>query len=213
MAKVYYENDADFNLIKHKTVAIIGYGSQGHAHALNLRDSGVKRVVIGLYEGSESAVKAKQAGLEVLDKVYERVKPYMLEDGIKTIEEFGKWIIDSDGDFVTPLVSGRGRCAYVFFDNGIAKCAIEKANADGKINFKKPVSCHLYPVRITKHEKHDAVNYSKWDVCSPACVNGKKLGVPIYLFVKNALIRKYGQDWFNQLDGAAKFAENAIPKK
>ena len=161
----------------------------------------------------ESGAPLDQSEIEILDKIFEKVKPYMVGDGIKTIEEFGKWVIDSDGDFVTPLVSGRGRCAYVFFDNGIAKCAIEKAHADGKIDFQKPVSCHLYPVRITSQKEYDAVNYSKWEICSPACVNGKKLGVPVYQFVKTALIRKYGNDWFEQLEGAAKFAEESVNEK
>lgn len=161
----------------------------------------------------ESGAPLQQSEIEIMEKVYEKVKPYMLIDGIETVEEFGKWVIDSDGDFVTPLVGGRGRCAYVFFDEGIAKCAFEKAHKEGKINFQKPVSCHLYPVRITGHKEYDAVNYNKWDVCSPACSNGKKLGIPVFQFVKTALIRKYGIEWFNQLEGAAKFAEDAIVEK
>src|SRR5436190_367494 len=88
----------------------------------------------------ESGAPLEQEEIEILEEIYEKVKPYMVEDGIKTIEEFGKWVIDSDGDFVTPLVSGRGRCAYVYFDNGTAKCAIEKAHALKKIDFQKPVS-------------------------------------------------------------------------
>ena len=161
----------------------------------------------------ESGAPLDQSEIEILDKIFDKVKPYMVEDGIKTIEEFGKWVVDSDGDFVTPLVSGRGRCAYVFFDNGVAKCAIEKAHALGKIDFQKPISCHMYPVRITKHKDYDAVNYDKWEICSPACVNGKKLGVSVYQFVKNALIRKYGETWYKQLDGAAKFAAESSEQK
>lgn len=158
----------------------------------------------------ESGAPLEQEEIEILEKIYDKVKPYMVEDGIKTIEEFGKWVIDCDGDFVTPLVSGRGRCAYVYFDNGTAKCAIEKAHALNKIDFQKPVSCHLYPVRITKHKEYDAVNYDKWDICSPACSNGKTLGVSVYQFVKTALIRKYGADWYEQLEGAAKFADESL---
>ncbi|MEI7801049.1 MAG: DUF3109 family protein [Bacteroidota bacterium] len=161
----------------------------------------------------ESGAPLEQEEIEILEKIYDKVKPYMIEDGIKTIEEFGKWVIDCDGDFVTPLVSGRGRCAYVYFDNGTAKCAIEKAHALKKIDFQKPVSCHLYPVRITKHKEYDAVNYDKWDICSPACTNGKMLGVSVYQFVKTALIRKYGADWYEQLEGAAKFANESVNEK
>lgn len=141
----------------------------------------------------------------VLEEIYESVKPYMTAEGIESVETFGNWLIDSDGDFVTPLVKGREQCAYVFFDHGIAKCAIEKAYNEGKAGFKKPVSCHLYPVRISKFKDYDAVNYNRWEVCSPACKNGKELGVPVYQFVKDALIRKYGIGWYDQLQGAAEF--------
>ncbi|MEO6168144.1 MAG: DUF3109 family protein [Chitinophagales bacterium] len=144
----------------------------------------------------------------VLEEIYESVKPYMTAEGIESVEKFGKWLIDSEGDFVTPLVRGMEQCAYVFFDSGIAKCAIEKAYYEGKVDFKKPISCHLYPVRVTRHKDYDAVNYNKWEVCSPACKNGKELGVSVYQFVKDALIRKYGLDWYDQLQGAAAFKKN-----
>ncbi|MBA3647550.1 MAG: DUF3109 family protein [Chitinophagales bacterium] len=145
---------------------------------------------------------------EVLEQVFDQVKPFMSKEGINSIEKFGKWIIDSEGDLVTPLVDGVKECAYVFLDKGIAKCAIERAYYEGKIAFKKPVSCHLYPVRIKKYENYEAVNYDRWDICSPACENGRELGIPIYKFVKEALIRKYGIDWYQQLEGAAVFEEN-----
>jgi len=142
---------------------------------------------------------------EILERIFEDVKPYMLREGIESVKKFGTWLIDSDGDLVTPLVRGVKQCAYVFFENGIAKCAIERAHAEGKTDFRKPVSCHLYPVRITKHTDYDAVNYNRWDICSPACKNGKELGLAVYEFVKEALIRKYGIEWYQQLEGAAAF--------
>jgi hypothetical protein len=145
--------------------------------------------------------------LQIIDDMYEKVKPYMTEAGIREIEKQGKHIIDSDGDHVTPLIDGKKECAYTVFENGIAKCSFEKAYYDGAIDFKKPVSCHLYPVRITKHRDYDAVNYEKWNLCKPACSLGKSLGVPVYKFVKDALIRKYGQEWYDQLEGAVKFSE------
>jgi hypothetical protein len=158
----------------------------------------------------ESGAPLEAEETTILENIYEHVKPYMEKEGIETVERIGKWHIDSDGDFVTPLIGGQGRCAYVFFDkNKIAKCAIEQANADGKVDFKKPISCHLYPVRIKKHKDYDAVNYDRWDVCSPACANGKELGVPVYRFVKNALVRKYGAEWYAQLEGAALYREES----
>ena len=153
-----------------------------------------------------SGAPLEENELNIIEEVYDKVKPYMTPQGIREIERSGKHLIDSDGDHVTPLVDGKKECAYTIFDGGIAKCAFEKAYNEGDINFKKPVSCHLYPVRITPHSDYDAVNYEKWDLCKPACSLGKTLGVPVYTFVKDALVRKYGQDWYDQLDGAAKFA-------
>jgi hypothetical protein len=140
----------------------------------------------------------------ILDDIYEDVKPYMNEAGIKSIEEQGKFIVDVDGDYVTPLVDGK-ECAYVIFDQkGIAKCAIEKAYEEGKVNFKKPISCHLYPIRITKYSSFEAVNYHQWDICSEACKCGSALDVKVYKFLKEPLIRKFGKDWFEQLEYADK---------
>jgi hypothetical protein len=134
-----------------------------------------------------------------LEDIYEEVKPYMTAAGIRSIEEQGKFIVDTDGDLVTPLIDGK-ECAYTYFDkDGSAKCAIEKAFYDGKTDFKKPISCHLYPVRVTKYSSYDAVNFHEWDVCKPACSCGEKLDVKVYKFLKEPLIRKYGSQWFEQL--------------
>ncbi len=142
--------------------------------------------------------------LPILDSILEKVKPYMVKKGVKAIEKHGAYVIDSDGDYTTTLVSEKGECAFVYFDETkIAKCAIEKAFYDGKVDWKKPISCHLYPVRITQHKTYDAVNYDKWDVCKPACECGSKLDVPVYKFLKEPLIRKYGKAWFKQLEKSA----------
>jgi hypothetical protein len=142
--------------------------------------------------------------LEILDSIFEKVKPYMVEKGIKAVKKHGAYVIDSDGDYTTTLVSEGAECAFVFFDEaGIAKCAIEKAHKEGVITWKKPISCHLYPVRISKYKGYDAVNYHKWEVCKPACECGKKLDVPVYKFLKEPLIRKYGKGWFKDLEKAA----------
>ncbi|MDP1799772.1 MAG: DUF3109 family protein [Bacteroidota bacterium] len=143
--------------------------------------------------------------LKVLNSVVDKVKPYMVKKGIKAIEKHGAYVIDGDGDYTTTLVSPGAECAFVFFDEKkIAKCAIEQAYYDGKINWKKPISCHLYPIRITKHKDYDAVNYDKWDVCKPACECGTKLDIPVYKFLKEPLIRKYGKEWFKELEKSAK---------
>ena len=114
----------------------------------------------------------------------------------------GKYVIDTDGEYVTPLVKGK-ECAYVKFDEqGISKCAIEDAYEDGATDFQKPMSCHLYPVRIDSYEKFDAVNYHSWDICDSACACGAELEVKVYRFVKEALVRKYGERWYEELEKA-----------
>jgi hypothetical protein len=153
----------------------------------------------------DSGAPLEKDELPILDSILEKVKPYMVKKGIKAVEKYGSYVIDGDGDYTTTLVSSGAECAFVFFDeNKIAKCAIEQAYYDGKIDWKKPISCHLYPVRITAHKEYDAVNYDKWSICKPACECGAKLDVPVYKFLKEPLIRKNGKDWFKQLEQSAK---------
>ena len=139
--------------------------------------------------------------LKILEEIYPKVEPYMRPEGIAAIKKQGTSVQDWDGEMVTPLVNGK-ECAYVIFDEkGITKCGIEKAWEDGVIDFKKPISCHLYPIRITYYRDFDALNYHKWDICSPACTLGAELKVPVYRFLKDALIRKYGEDWYAEIEG------------
>lgn len=141
----------------------------------------------------------------ILNDILSRVKPYMRKEGIESVDKLGAFVQDEDNEYTTPLVKGV-ECAYVFFDgDDIAKCAIEKAFEERKIDFRKPVSCHLYPVRITEHTSYDAVNYHRWPICDCARKKGKKLEVPIYKFVKDALIRKYGENWYAELDEYVNF--------
>lgn len=140
---------------------------------------------------------------EKLDEIYPDIKNYLREQGIKTINKQGRHVIDSDGDLVTPLVNGK-ECAYVVFtEDGIAKCGIEKAYEDGVTDFQKPVSCHLYPVRVKKYREFDGVNYEKWEICKPATILGENENIPVYKFVRKALIRKYGAEFYKQLEIAA----------
>ena len=139
----------------------------------------------------------------ILEDSYEKIKPYMRKQGIDEIDKKGVALYDDDGDLTTPLVNNR-ECAFAFFEKGITKCSIEKAYLDGKIDFKKPISCHLFPIRIKSYSDFDAINYEKIAVCKSACKHGQKLEIPIYLFLKEALIRKYGEDWYKELLEAAK---------
>ena len=137
--------------------------------------------------------------LEILDKIYQKVKPYLSQEGIDAIDKQGTYLLDEEGDYSTPTLNGR-ECAYSVYDEkGILKCGIEQAYNDGKVKFRKPISCHLYPIRITKYDHYEAINYDRWHICSPACSLGKSLGVPVYKFLKEALIRKYGESWYDQL--------------
>ncbi len=152
----------------------------------------------------ESGAPLDEEEIAILEDIWDEVKPYLPKDGVKAIEKQGVFVIDSDGDYTTTLVSDKAECAFVYFDDKkIAKCAIEKAYEEGKIKWKKPISCHLYPIRISQHKGYEAVNYNKWDVCEPACECGKKLDVPVYKFLKEPLIRKYGKEWFKQLEKSA----------
>ena len=136
--------------------------------------------------------------LEELEKVFSLTKEYLSEKAIKALEE-DLYTIDDDGEYVTQLVNGK-ECAFVFFDKkGITKCAIEQAYLDNKTSFKKPISCHLFPVRLTQYKNFTAVNYAYWDICDDACTFGDELGVKTYQFLKEPLIRKFGEDWFKEL--------------
>ncbi len=156
-------------------------------------------------EGDLGAPLEKEE-LSELDGVLEKVKPYLTPEGLKAIEELGPYVLDEEGDYSTTTVDNK-ECAYAFYDEkGILKCGIEQAYLEGKISWKKPISCHLYPIRVTKYDHYDALNYDRWDICSAACELGDSLKIPLYKFLKDALIRKYGVTWYEQL--VAEIEEN-----
>lgn len=137
---------------------------------------------------------------QILEDIYPIVKDYITEEGRQVIEKQGTWVIDDMGDKVTPTIGDNRECAYALYDDrGIIKCGIEQAYLDGKTTYKKPISCHMYPIRVTKYDDFEALNYDRWDICDPACVLGASLQVPIYKFLKDALIRKYGEAWYQEL--------------
>jgi hypothetical protein len=140
---------------------------------------------------------------EILEKIYPHVKKFLRNESINAIEKLGVWTIDMDNDKVTPLVDDK-ECAYTIFEDGIAKCAIEKAFYAGTIEFQKPISCHLYPIRLKEYPDFTAINYHCWKICKPALTKGSSLNMPIYLFLKDSLVRKFGANWYSQLEVAAK---------
>ena len=135
-----------------------------------------------------------------LDEHYPVYCNYMTSEGIEAVERNGEtFAYDGEGDFSTPLVESSKACAFAFFEDGICKCAIEKAFLNGEIPFRKPVSCYLYPVRVSKVGKYWALNYHHWDICGSACRNGAELGLPIYKFLKDPLVRRFGEAWYEAL--------------
>ncbi|MFN5911190.1 MAG: DUF3109 family protein [Bacteroidota bacterium] len=137
--------------------------------------------------------------IDQLEAHLEDISVYMRPEGIQAVERAGVFYVDQENEPATTLVNGNA-CAFVFFDgNGAAKCAVEKAYSEGKIPFNKPISCHLYPIRVKQFETFTALNYHEWDVCAPACACGEKLEVPVYRFLKEPIIRAFGEAFFNEL--------------
>ena len=147
---------------------------------------------------------------EELDKLasnYEGIAPFLMQEGREEIERQGYYVFDFEGDYSTPTIKGK-ECAYAIYnENGILKCGIEVAYENGKSDFNKPISCHLYPIRISKHVTNIAINYDKWYICNPACILGAELKIPVYRFLKDALVRKFGVEWYDQLEKYAKEKE------
>lgn len=138
--------------------------------------------------------------LQILEQIQSEIAPYLSEIGKEEIKKQGPWVQDEEGDYSTPIIKGR-ECVYAIYDtNGHLKCGIEQAYLDGKIEFRKPISCHLYPIRVSKLAEFQAVNYERWSICSDACDLGKQLGVPLYQFLKEPLIRKFGEKWYAELE-------------
>jgi len=142
----------------------------------------------------------------LLPELIGNIKPYLRKEGIKAIAQQGTHCIDSENETVTPLVDGK-ECAYVVFEDKIARCGIEKAFIAGAISFRKPVSCHLYPVRIKKYEQFTAVNYDKWDICEPARIKGENEHTTVFQYIQEALIRRFGMAWFQDFAEAIEHSE------
>ena len=166
------------------------------------------------WEGDAGA-PLEDSELPVLRDIYERVKPFLSPAGIAAIEAQGTAVwFDNTENWGTPLIDN-GPCAYMSYDAlGIAQCGIERACKAGVVDFLKPISCHLYPIRVERNEEvgFEALNYDHWDICSAACTLGDKLQVPVYQFVKNALVRKYGEEFYEELEAAATFMRSGVPE-
>jgi hypothetical protein len=158
----------------------------------------------GCCEEGDAGAPLEEEELDIVVELYEKIKPYLGEASVKEIEKKGKYVYSREFGWVTPtLGSDKEICVYGRRDeNGIIKCAFEQAYYDGVIPWKKPVSCHLFPIIASKgkHGDYERVNYEPREkLCNPACAFGKKLKVPVYEFLEEPLVRKYGQKFFDEL--------------
>jgi hypothetical protein len=156
----------------------------------------------------DSGAPLEQAEKELIEKYMEKIKPYLPAESLSVIERCGAATVDFDGELVTPLVGDSEECVYAYFTStGICLCGIEKAFRNGDIPFNKPISCHLYPIRIKTFDDITALNYDKWHICEPARELGYKEKIPVFRFLKDPSIRKFGEPFFDALEKAAEELE------
>ncbi len=141
--------------------------------------------------------------VDYLINKFDIIKPYLTNSSIELIESSGVFDYDQEGKYVTPLLNNKD-CAFLYYDGSIAKCSIEKAYLEKKIKFQKPISCHLYPIRITEYNGFTALNYHEWNICGDAVINGRKQGTLIYQYLKEPLIRRFGKKWYKNLEDEIK---------
>ncbi|MBL7963806.1 MAG: DUF3109 family protein [Flavobacteriales bacterium] len=152
-------------------------------------------------EQGDSGAPLEPEEARLIKKHLKDIEPYMTARGRKAVQEQGTSVVDMDGELVTPLVEEYAECAFAKKDSrGIWQCGIEKAYRNDEIPFHKPISCHLYPIRVEKLGTGEALNYHEWPICKPACTCGAKLDVPVFRFLKDPLVRKYGQQWYDELE-------------
>lgn len=152
----------------------------------------------------DAGAPLNQDELEIIKSQFENIKPYLSEAALLDIEKRGFYEKDKDGDLVTTCQPD-GLCNFATIDKqGILACGMEQAYLDGKTTYKKPISCHLYPIRISQVGQYEALNYHRWDICKAACALGEQHKTPVYAFLKDALVRKFGEEWYKTLDEIAK---------
>jgi hypothetical protein len=148
--------------------------------------------------------------LPIIEKDLDKIKPYLGRQSLEKLDKDGFYETDTEGELATTCLP-KGECVFVIREEGMYKCGIEKAHEEGKTDFKKPISCHLYPIRISQVGEYEALNYHKWSICNPACKLGKELEVPTYLFLKEPLERKYGKEWFAELEEIVEETKGDLP--
>ncbi len=151
----------------------------------------------------DSGAPLSEEEVIVLEEIWPDVKPFLRPEGISVIETEGTSVTDFENDMVTPLIDNE-ECAYALINDNIFMCGIEKAWSEGKISFQKPVSCHLFPVRIKQYSEFRAVNYQALSICSTARECGSSEGVSVYQFLKGPLVRVFGEELYEDLCIAAR---------
>ena len=154
----------------------------------------------GCCEDGDAGAPLEEEECKIIDEHFHSFESYLTQEGAAEIKRQGKYVWDKEFGWVTPTING-GLCAYGFRDKeGIIKCGIEAAYYDGKLDWKKPISCHLFPIRITQRKKYTMVNYEPREtLCAPACALGKKVKLPVYQFLKEPLERKFGTEFYETL--------------
>lgn len=137
--------------------------------------------------------------IELIQNDLPEILPFVAQKGSESIGAKGFYEHDATGELVTACLP-EGDCVFVAWESDVAVCGIEKAHLAGKTSFRKPLSCHLYPVRAKKIGDYTALNYHQWDICAPACAAGEEAKIPVFRFVKDALVRKMGQEWYDELE-------------
>lgn len=145
---------------------------------------------------------------ETLEHEYPAYKPYMTAKGIEAVERQGFMVIDEEGEPTTPLVED-AECAYAYREKDVTLCAIEKAWLEGKTAFRKPISCHLYPIRLVRFSNGTTgLNYHRWSVCEPARICGAKCGIPVYKALREPIVRRFGEEFYKALEAAEQLLNN-----
>jgi len=153
-----------------------------------------------VYGDAGAPIEKEEAAL--IEKHFDDIRPYLQPGAEESIQKQGFAVTDDDGELVTPLLEGR-ECVYCYYDRGIARCAIEKAYLDKKIPFRKPVSCWLYPVRVSRLNALHAVVLHRWNICQPGYIKGENEGMPVFRYLKEPLVARFGQSWYDELEQIA----------
>lgn len=160
------------------------------------------------YEGDSGAPLEDNEALQI-ETLYPQIKNSMTANSMECAEKLGLTMIDAEGELTTAIHPDKGACIFAVQCDGIWKCVIEEAWERGVTDLKKPISCHLYPIRLKKLKTHTAVNLHFWPICTPAFKEGRKHDLPVYQFLKEALIRKFGEEWYSKLEIAASKLKNS----